>query len=309
MKEELLSCSMKAYGIWSSTLSTVLLDRFGTALHSQTPGLVLSGATCWEELQIQEESESGSSVTSTIRLPAQPSWFVQGLLFGLCVEVNRVGGQAVPRATLQELLQTCLSQALQRYTALTQPISDGDHPLTQNRALQLLFDLRYLSNTLGGRVDESRPPSQHDPRIQEACDWLEGFIDPFDLDVFTPHMNANLGRLSQRTAVLLGLLTGVEKQYSARSLAGSQEISNILPLANSHIRFGLLPLSSSSARRSLGARGAPAAGPAPLASPGSTVLSEDPYRPGSAFKQLAQQDEDSTASSLFRLGWLSSMAK
>lgn len=125
VKEELLSCSMRAYGMWSSGLSAALLERFGTALLSQTPGLVLSGATCWEELQIQEESESGSSVTSTIRLPAQPSWFVQGLLFGLCAEVNRVGGQAVPRATLQELLQTCLSQALQHYTTLRQAKSQS----------------------------------------------------------------------------------------------------------------------------------------------------------------------------------------
>lgn len=311
LKEELLSCSIEAYRIWSSALSTVLLDRFGTALLSQSPGLVLSTATCWEDLQIQEESESGSSVTSTIRLPAQPSWFVQALLFGLCVEVNRVGGQAVPRATLQELLQTCLSHALQHYTHLTQPDhqTESAYPMTQNRALQLLFDLRYLSCTLGGRLDEGRPQSQHDPRVQEVCDWLEGFIDPFDLDVFTPHMNANLSRLSQRTSVLLGLLTGLEKQYSARTLVHSQEPSNILPLASTHIRFGLLPLSSSSVRRSQSSRGAPAAHPLVLAGPVSTVLSEDPYRPGSAFKQLTQQDDDSTASSLFRLGWLSGMSK
>uniref|UniRef100_A0A3B3ZLC6 Conserved oligomeric Golgi complex subunit 1 n=1 Tax=Periophthalmus magnuspinnatus TaxID=409849 RepID=A0A3B3ZLC6_9GOBI len=241
VKEELLSCSMEAYRIWSNALSKVLLDRFGTALLSQSPGTVLSCATCWEDVEIQEETESGSSVTSTIRLPAQPSWFVQALLFGLCVEVNRVGGQAVPRATLQELLQTCVCQALDQYTRH----KDSVHPVTQNRALQLLFDLRYLSCTLGGKAEEGGAA-----QVQEACDWLESFIDPFDLDVFTPHMNANLSRLSQRTSVLLGLLTGLEKQYSSRSLVHSQEVSNILPLANSNIRFGLLPLSSSSSRKS-----------------------------------------------------------
>lgn len=38
-------------------------------------------------------------------------------------------------------------------------------------------------------------------RIQQVCDTLESHIDPFDLDVFTPHLNSNLNRLSQRTSV------------------------------------------------------------------------------------------------------------
>ncbi len=50
----------------------------------------------------------------------QPSWFVQSLLFQLCVEVNRLGGHALPRPTLQELLQACLAQALHHYHILTQ---------------------------------------------------------------------------------------------------------------------------------------------------------------------------------------------
>lgn len=35
-------------------------------------------------------------------------------------------------------------------------------------------------------------------------DFLEGHIDPFDLDVFTPHLNSNLNRLVQRTSVSMG---------------------------------------------------------------------------------------------------------
>lgn len=33
------------------------------------------------------------------------------------------------------------------------------------------------------------------------ADSLETLIDPFDLDVFTPHLNSNLTRLAQRTSV------------------------------------------------------------------------------------------------------------
>ncbi|KAM9394308.1 conserved oligomeric Golgi complex subunit 1 isoform 2-T2 [Pholidichthys leucotaenia] len=261
LKEELLSCSMEAYRIWSSALSKVLLDKFGSALHTESAGSILKAATNWEDLEIQEEAESGSSVTSKIRLPIQPSWFVQSLLFHLCVEVNRVGGHALPRPTLQELLQTCLDQALSHYCSLTQrpPNREGVFPMTQNRALQLLFDLRYLNTTLGSRLDEGKGSrSQQDPRFNEVCDWLEGFIDPFDLDVFTPPLNANLNRVSQRTSVLLGLLTGSEKQFASRSsTVTSQEQYNILPLASSQIRFGLLPLSMSGVRKSTSASRGP----------------------------------------------------
>ncbi|XP_018553370.1 conserved oligomeric Golgi complex subunit 1 isoform X1 [Lates calcarifer] len=312
LKEELLNCSMEAYRIWSSALSKVLLDKFGAVLHAESAGAILTTATNWEDLEIQEEAESGSSVTSKIRLPVQPSWFVQSLLFQLCVEVNRVGGHALPRPTLQELLQACLAKALHHYHSLSQQArsKEGVFPMTQNRALQLLFDLRYLSTTLGSRLEEGKSSRSHqDPRFHEVCDWLESFIDPFDLDVFTPPLNANLNRLSQRTSVLLGLLTGSEKQFASRSSSvNSQEPYNILPLASSQIRFGLLPLSMSNVRKSKSATRSSDA-PHQLAPPSSTADSEDSFRPGSLFRQLADQDEDTAAPSLFKLSWLSGMAK
>ncbi|CAK6969654.1 conserved oligomeric Golgi complex subunit 1 isoform X2 [Scomber scombrus] len=311
LKEELLNCSMEAYRIWSCALSKVLLGKFGTALHAESAGAILTTATNWEDLEIQEEAESGNSVTSKIRLPVQPSWFVQSLLFQLCVEVNRVGGHALPRPTLQELLQTCLNQALQHYNSLTQQArsKEGVFPMTQNRALQLLFDLRYLSTTLSSKPEEGKSSrSQQDPRISEVCDWLESFIDPFDLDVFTAPLNANLNRLSQRTSVLLGLLAGSEKQFSSRSSGvNSQEPYNILPLTSSQIRFGLLPLSMSNVRKSKSISRVSDA-PHQPAHPSSTAHS-DSFRPGSLFRQLADQEEDTAAPSLFKLSWLSGMAK
>ncbi|XP_040046654.2 conserved oligomeric Golgi complex subunit 1 isoform X2 [Gasterosteus aculeatus] len=312
LKEDFLVCSMEAYRIWSSALSKVLLDKFATALHAESAGAILTTATNWEDLEIQEEAESGSNVTSKIRLPVQPSWFVQSLLFQLCVQVNRVGGHALPRPTLQELLHTCLNQVLHHYQTLTQqaPSREGVFPMTQNRALQLLFDLRYLHTILGSRVEEGKGSRSHqDPRFHEVCDWLEGYIDPFDLDVFTPPLNTNLNRLSQRTSVLLGLLTGSEKQFAPRSSSGnSQEPYNILPLASSQTRFGLLPLSTSSVRKSKSApRSCDAA--LQLATPSSLADGEDSFRPGSLFRQLADQDGDTATQSLFKLSWLSGMAK
>ncbi|XP_027027694.2 conserved oligomeric Golgi complex subunit 1 isoform X1 [Tachysurus fulvidraco] len=309
MKEELLACSMEAYRIWSSVVSQNLVKHFASSLHATTAGLVLITATNWEELEIQEEAESGNTVVSKIHLPVQPSWYVQSLLFHLCLEVNKVGGHAVPRITLTELLRACLDQVLAEYDKLTQN-KDVVPPITQNRGLQLLFDLRYLSAALTARTEDTKSSRSHvQPRIQQICDALESHIDPFDLDVFTPHLNSNLNRLTQRTSVLLGLLTGTEKQFTPRSCnVSSQEPYNILPLASSQIRFGLLPLSMTSTRKAKSSSRASDIS-RPLIAPSSNPVSEDTFRPGNLFRQLANQDEEPVGPSLFKLGWLSGMAK
>lgn len=49
------------------------MGKFGAALHAEAAGAILTTATNWEDLEIQEEAESGSSVTSKIRLPVQVS--------------------------------------------------------------------------------------------------------------------------------------------------------------------------------------------------------------------------------------------
>ena len=51
----------------------VLAHGFTQSLLLDDAGSVLATATSWDELEIQEEAESGSSVTSTIRLPIQVS--------------------------------------------------------------------------------------------------------------------------------------------------------------------------------------------------------------------------------------------
>ncbi|KAH1182755.1 hypothetical protein KIL84_004247 [Mauremys mutica] len=313
VKEQLLQQSLFAYQIWSSAVIKVLVHSFTKTLLLDKAGSILATATNWDEIEIQEETEMGTSVTSKIRLPVQPSWYVQCLLFGLCQEVNRVGGHALPKRTLQLLLKTCLAEVLAGYEKLVeekQEKKEGTFPVTQNRALQLLYDLRYLNIVLTAKSEEAKTSrSKQDSRIEKVTDFLEANIDPFDLDVFTPHLNSSLNRLVQRTSVLFGLLTGAENQYTNRSNnLSSQEPHNILPLASSQIRFGLLPLSMSSSRKTKSAvknTENQTQVPPPLV----VRAEEDTFRPGSLFRQLATEEEDTAAPSLFKLGWLSSMTK
>ncbi|XP_021270555.1 conserved oligomeric Golgi complex subunit 1 [Numida meleagris] len=312
VKAELLQKSLAAYQIWSSTVTKALVQCFTQTLLLDTAGSVLATATSWDEIEIQEEAESGNSVTSKIRLPMQPSWYVQCLLFSLCQEVNRVGGHTLPKVTLQELLKACMAEVLAAYEKLMGEKQDkkaGTFPMTQNRALQLLYDLRYLNIILTAKSEEAKTSRiKHDSRIEKVTDFLEGHIDPFDLDVFTPHLNSNLNRLVQRTSVLFGLLTGAENQYTSRSGAlSSQEFHNILPLASSQIRFGLLPLSMSSSRKTKSATRNTERVQVPP--PALTRAEDEALRPGSLFRQLVTEEEDTAAPSLFKLGWLSGMTK
>ncbi|VFV34400.1 conserved oligomeric golgi complex [Lynx pardinus] len=241
VKELLLQQSVMGYRVWSSAVVKVLAHGFTQSLLLDDAGSILATATSWDELEIQEEAESGSCIMSTIRLPTQPSWYVQSFLFSLCQEINRVGGHALPKVTLQEMLKSCMVQVVAAYEKLSeekQVKKEGAFPMTQNRALQLLYDLRYLSIILTARGEEVKSGrSKQDSRIEKVADSLETLIDPFDLDVFTPHLNSNLTRLAQRTSVLFGLVTGTENQFTPRSNTfNSQEPHNILPLASSQIR-------------------------------------------------------------------------
>ncbi|XP_057391233.1 conserved oligomeric Golgi complex subunit 1 isoform X1 [Balaenoptera acutorostrata] len=315
VKELLLQQSVMGYRVWSSAVVKVLAHGFTQSLLLDDAGSVLATATSWDEVEIQEEAESGSSVTSKIRLPVQPSWYVQSFLLSLCQEINRVGGHALPKVTLQEMLKSCVVQVVAAYEKLSeekQVKKEGAFPMTQNRALQLLYDLRYLHivlTTKGEEVKSGR--SKQDPRVEKVADYLEARIDPFDLDVFTPHLHGNLNRLVQRTSVLFGLLTGTENQFTPRSSTfNSQEAHNILPLASSQIRFGLLPLSMTSTRKAKSAgRSIETRAQRQAAVPPALSRADDPTHAGSLFRQLVAEEEDSSAPSLFKLGWLSSMTK
>ncbi|XP_036925838.1 conserved oligomeric Golgi complex subunit 1 isoform X3 [Sturnira hondurensis] len=261
VKELLLQQSVMGYRVWSSAVVKVLAHGFTQAVLLDDAGSVLATATSWDEIEIQEEAESGSSITSKIRLPIQPSWYVQSFLFSLCQEINRVGGHALPKVTLQEMLKSCMAQVVAAYEKLSGENQmkgrgihlqkEGAFPMTQNRALQLLYDLRYLHIVLAAKGEDLKSGrSKQDSRTEKVTDYLEALIDPFDLDVFTPHLQSNLNRLVQRTSVLFGLVTGTENQFTPRSSTfNSQEPHNILPLASSQIRFGLLPLSMTSTRK------------------------------------------------------------
>ena len=78
-------------------------------------------------------------------------------------------------------------------------IRERTSEMTQNQALQLMFDLKFVTSILAGRGE--REDSEFCGRLEDVVDTLEGCVDPFDLDVFTPYMATNLTRQLQRCGV------------------------------------------------------------------------------------------------------------
>ncbi|KXJ04412.1 Conserved oligomeric Golgi complex subunit 1, partial [Exaiptasia diaphana] len=93
------------------------------------------------ELKIEEESETGSKVQSMIRVPLQVSSFVTSLLFSVCQELNRIGGHALDKKLLQELIDELSNGVLILYERLGE---EHESSLSQNRALQYLFDFKFV---------------------------------------------------------------------------------------------------------------------------------------------------------------------
>ena len=51
----------------------------------------------WDVVEIEEETEVGKKLRSTICVPMQASSHIHTLLFSVCDQVNRVGAHALPR--------------------------------------------------------------------------------------------------------------------------------------------------------------------------------------------------------------------
>ncbi|XP_070542511.1 conserved oligomeric Golgi complex subunit 1-like isoform X2 [Ptychodera flava] len=240
----------KAYNVWIQSHSKDLVTKFKNVLLDENGNTALRMATNWEEISIQEETEAGKTVTSTIKLPVQASWYVQSTLCKLCEEINRVGGHALPRPVVQGLISRTSDGMLSAYESV---LSKGGEdksteraPLSQAKALQLLFDLKFINTLMSGRKEDEKETVAYAQRVQNLTESLESRIDPFDLDVFTPHMQSNLSRHTMRCAVLLGALSSTDKPtYTHRPVqSGHHEQHNVLPLTPGQGRFSLLPLST-----------------------------------------------------------------
>ena len=51
----------------------------------------------WDEITIEEESETGDTVQSKIRVPMNPTFPLQQGLFEICQNINQIGPHAISK--------------------------------------------------------------------------------------------------------------------------------------------------------------------------------------------------------------------
>ncbi|KAH9370373.1 hypothetical protein HPB48_006709 [Haemaphysalis longicornis] len=193
----------------------------------------LAAMLCWGEVEVQEESEGGHQVQSTLRLPLQVTVPLQELLFTLCQRVNRLFGHCMP--SLRPA--SCWWLGWSRLTCAPA----ATLPSCQTWALQLLMDLLVLN--LLFQADA----------LSRARAAVEAHVDPFDLDVLLPHLDRQASLAAQQSSLLLGLCIGdgtgrclVSGPAAAPATAGGGRAPPgspvVLPLlASGSPRFPLLP--------------------------------------------------------------------
>lgn len=72
--------------------------------------------------------------------------------------------------------------------------------ITQNNALQMIFDLKYLNLLFDIKENTSSDLFNEYKLIYSD---LETFIDPFDFDILTPFIQSNVNKAFARTSVSL----------------------------------------------------------------------------------------------------------
>lgn len=198
----------------------------------------LCAMLCWGEVEVQEESEGGIQVQSTLRVPLQVTVPLQELLFALCQQVNRLFGHCMPKGVQSEAGQLLLSHLEPAYLQSCKALVTQQLPpaLCQTWALQLLMDLHVLSLLFQGDV------------LTSARAAVEAQVDPFDLDVLLPHLGRQASLAAQQTSLLLGLCLGdgagrclVSGPVSAGNRAPPTSPVVVPVLAAGSPRFPLLP--------------------------------------------------------------------
>jgi hypothetical protein len=76
--------------------------------------------------------------------------------------------------------------------------TNGSPIITQNHALQMIFDLKYLNLLLDIKENNNLDLFNEYKSIYSD---LETFIDPFDFDILTPFIQSNVNKAFARTSV------------------------------------------------------------------------------------------------------------
>ena len=230
VKTQFTDRQLEMFRLW---LSDEVLKMTGV-LAQLTPDSSLQCLAAWDEVNIAEVGESGDQVTSTISVPSSPSLPLMSALLQLSTCVHAHHPTSLPHSTMVTVNTMVLELVLDTYTKLSH------QTLPQNFALQLLFDINFVQTLMLSRDDKDKFQS----RLSSAVSSLETNIDPFDLSVFSSHLQDRVKSSCVRLVNSVAcLVPGDRISIIASYKSVSSDHHNILSVSSvTCSRFQLLPL-------------------------------------------------------------------
>ena len=135
-------------------------------------------------------------MASVILIPPSPSLPLHSSLLSLSSRLHGANASSFPSTTLPEANSKLLDLLLDHYSNL------AGGKISQNMALQFSFDLRFLQTLLVSReAKDSRSPT-----FSSLMEKVESHIDPFDLSVFSSHLETRMRWATARSVSGLAAL-------------------------------------------------------------------------------------------------------
>ncbi|XP_026465131.1 conserved oligomeric Golgi complex subunit 1 [Ctenocephalides felis] len=253
---DITSLDVKLWQCWLDSVNDFIENTLDKNMPKELSARVmLKILSQWETVTIQEKDDEDKIIESNIRIPTHTSFPLQNILCSANAKIAQVGPHLMPNSVRKNLIKTLALKILKNYEVYS---SDDAGYLKSNQvaAVQFYFDVRYLQTLTSGSARDV-------PGFQNVGDSLKKLIDPFDFDVFYPHLQRNIKRAVQKTQVQFGCLVGNPEQLNAllsstpnvANQSTKQEVACILPLVTtqrdntqSSYWFTLLPVTSTGNR-------------------------------------------------------------
>ncbi|KAK9864885.1 hypothetical protein WJX84_005968 [Apatococcus fuscideae] len=267
----------RAYGVWAEWAASALAADLLTALQADAALSSSVVLRSWEEVVVADTlpQEEGAGGEMRFWQPAAPSPSVLALLLAACREAQRAGGPLISQAALRQLCWHLSSSVEHTIRGALAVGSELDRRLSEKGILQLLFDVRFLRESLsGGRPHDSSlppaPPVTTPPRlgrgqkeakpvsardkaaaardsefaVLEAS--LQERLDPIDWATYEAYLWRNETTCYQRCSVLFGALFQLNWLHGQAAVkAGPPSLeANVMRMAPPAPRFAYLPIST-----------------------------------------------------------------
>lgn len=249
-KIQLLKHGDSSFKLWSKLEINLKVNNFESHVETCSSSGFLKTLVLWDKVEIQEESEEGSSVKSILSIPQHVSIPLYDLLFDFCCILNKIGGHALSNHVKVAIQEELLSQLLRVYKSkMSNKSLSEEHTshFTQTVSLQLLFDVQFLFELMGSKENAA---NGFYTVYENIVSEITSHIDPFDLDVFSVPLKTNLKRMVQKSVVLLGLLASPDQVIHSSStklnLTNPHMDHNLMIATNVSGRFPLLPVANRS---------------------------------------------------------------